>query len=201
MADVKVISDTIQEFNGERYYLCGYYFQHKGKRLHRAVWEYYNGEIPEGYHVHHIDEDRGNNQIENLSLVPGVEHINHHAQSEKWRENGRRAIVLAIEAAPEWHASEEGFEWHSRQAKMFWNEREPHFNVCNYCGDEYLTRCVQIGGKHFCSNKCKAAARRAAGVDNEERVCPVCGGTFIVNKYSKTECCGSECARNKRWGK
>ena len=30
---VEVLSDTIQVFNGERFYLCGNYFQHKGKRL------------------------------------------------------------------------------------------------------------------------------------------------------------------------
>ena len=35
--EYKVVSETIQELNGERFYLCGKYYQHNGKRLHRAV--------------------------------------------------------------------------------------------------------------------------------------------------------------------
>lgn len=39
--EVQKISSTAQRFNGVTYYLCGQYFQHRGKRLHRAVWEYH----------------------------------------------------------------------------------------------------------------------------------------------------------------
>ena len=46
---VSRISDTIQEFAGERFYLCGLYFQRKGNRLHREVWKYHRGEIPKGF--------------------------------------------------------------------------------------------------------------------------------------------------------
>jgi hypothetical protein len=46
-----VLTDKKQMFNGVTYYLCGKYFQKNGIRLHRVVWEYHNGEIPEGYHV------------------------------------------------------------------------------------------------------------------------------------------------------
>ena len=56
--DVQVISSTVQRFNGVSYYLCGKYFQRRGVRLHRMVWEYHNGKIPQGYHVHHVDDDR-----------------------------------------------------------------------------------------------------------------------------------------------
>lgn len=44
----EVISNTVQKFNGVSYYLCGAYFQKKGVRLHRVVWEYHNGAIPNG---------------------------------------------------------------------------------------------------------------------------------------------------------
>ena len=40
----------------------GYYLNSTiRKRLHRCVWEYYNGEIPKGYHIHHKDNDKSNN--------------------------------------------------------------------------------------------------------------------------------------------
>lgn len=174
MADVKIISDTIQEFDGERFYLCGYYFQHKGRRLHRAVWEHYNGPIPEGYHIHHIDEDRSNNEIENLALMPGIEHMTSHARTESRRENGRMAIKIAIIMAPEWHSSEDGKKWHSEHAKAFWENREPHTNTCDNCGKEYETRCTRIRGNHFCCNNCKAAHYRRrsrekrSGYENNE---------------------------------
>lgn len=53
--EVQRISTTAQRFDGVTYYLCGEYFQRKGRRLHRAVWEHHNGKIPNGYHVHHKD--------------------------------------------------------------------------------------------------------------------------------------------------
>ena len=94
----QVISDTIQEFNGERFYLCGKYFQHNGKRLHRAVWEYHNGEIPEGYHIHHIDGNRFNNDITNLSLMPGLDHMKEHAGEESRRDMRVKSIEYAGKA-------------------------------------------------------------------------------------------------------
>ena len=49
----------------------GYFLNAKThKRLHVYVWEYYNGsEVPKGYHVHHKDFNKGNNEIENLVLM------------------------------------------------------------------------------------------------------------------------------------
>lgn len=89
---VSRISDTIQEFAGERFYLCGLYFQRKGKRLHREAWKYHRGEIPKGFHVHHKDGDRSNNQIENLLLVEKSEHLSMHMTPEK-KERSRKAYT------------------------------------------------------------------------------------------------------------
>lgn len=160
MDSVKIISGTVQEFRGERFYLCGYYFQHDGKRLHRAVWEAYNGPIPEGYHVHHLDEDRGNNQIENLALMPGIEHVRQHARTEERRENGRRAIAFAIAAAPEWHRSEAGTAWHSEHARQYWATAPAQTYTCAMCGRAFESRKVTHRGRRFCSAKCRAAYGR-----------------------------------------
>lgn len=156
MARVNVLSDTQQEFNGVTYYLCGNYYQHKGKRLHRAVWEAYNGEIPEGYHIHHIDEDRHNNQIENLALMPGLDHMRHHAQEESRRENGKKAIILAVQRAPAWHRSEAGAAWHSEHAKAYWANAPQNTYICDLCGKEYKSTAVRHTGHHFCGQNCRA---------------------------------------------
>ena len=199
---VQIISNTVQKFNGESFYLCGSYFQHKGKRLHRTVWEYHNGEIPKGYHVHHKDGNRCNNDIANLALMQGSIHLSEHMQSEVRKDTARMSIQRAIEAAPAWHHTEEGKKWHSAHGKESWASREHKKYTCSCCGKEFYTK--NIYGKisnRFCGNNCRAAYRRQSGVDNEERICPVCGKTFVVNRYSKNITCSIECARKRRWGK
>lgn len=41
----------------------------KEYRAHRIIWEMFNGPIPEGLLIDHIDRDVYNNRIENLRLV------------------------------------------------------------------------------------------------------------------------------------
>mgnify|MGYP003294393628 CR=1 FL=1 len=158
--EVQVISATVQRFNGESFYLCGNYYQRKGKRLHRTVWEHHNGEIPKGYHVHHVDEDRSNNQIENLVLLVGSDHNRKHMSKHEVVEKSRESIQKAIEKAPEWHRSSDGYEWHSKHAKEYWENAPLRTYTCDYCGKEFQSRAVRYTGNHFCHNNCKAAFRR-----------------------------------------
>lgn len=185
--EVKTISPTRQEFQGQSYYLCGRYFQRKGVRLHRKVWEYYNGPIPIGFHVHHIDGDRTNNKIENLELIPAKKHTQrHHAQGDCNED-----IAKAQKAACKWHGSKAGIEWHKKQ---YQENCKPALlkkvkKQCRNCGKEF------IGGIRslYCSNNCKAAYRRKTGADNTERKCVVCGEIFIVNKYYANKTCSRRC--------
>jgi hypothetical protein len=54
----------------------GYYASSTGDRklMHRYVWEKYNGPIPDGYDVHHVDHNRANNDINNLEIYTKSEH-------------------------------------------------------------------------------------------------------------------------------
>lgn len=159
--EVQVISNTIQKFNGESYYLCGYYYQRKGRRLHRTVWEYHNGEIPQGYHVHHIDGDRSNNDISNLTLMQGSEHLSEHMSREERKAQSREDVKKAIAAAPAWHRSEEGKEWHSKLSREVWKNRTTQTYICSYCGKEFKTKHIYgANSNHFCHPNCKAAFRR-----------------------------------------
>lgn len=155
---VTVLSETMQEFQGKRYYLCGNYFQRKGARLHRMVWESIHGPVPDGYHVHHKDGNRANNQPDNLELLEGSEHLSLHMQEESRRENGRRAIRIAIEAAKEWHHSEAGHEWHVQHGKDVFVDRPYKTYVCPICGKEFQSRAAQ--GAIYCHANCRAKAVR-----------------------------------------
>lgn len=43
--------------------------------LHRVVYETFKGEVPEGYVVHHIDDNPKNNKLNNLKLITHRENI------------------------------------------------------------------------------------------------------------------------------
>lgn len=57
--------------------------------LHRYVWEKHFGKIPDGFIVHHKDENKMNWSIGNLELVSRSEHIRKH-QHNLHNENTRR---------------------------------------------------------------------------------------------------------------
>lgn len=179
----------------------GYYLTTKnndraGRRLHRVVWEYYNGTIPKGYHVHHKDFNKGNNDISNLQLMSSDEHKKLHGseltnEEIEWRRNNIKKT--AQPKAAEWHKSEEGKKRHKEQyGKTKDRFLQKKIFVCEVCGKEFESQ--NMGRNRFCSNKCKSAWRRKSGLDNEIRVCEICGKEFEVNKYSKAKTCSRKCA-------
>lgn len=152
---VEQVSEKKQSFNGLNYYLCGnHYYQRKGKRLHCVVWEHYNGKIPKGYQIHHIDGDRYNNNIENLELVSRSEHARYHARkrmTEMTPEAFQAFHSKGIEAAKSWHKSPEGRAWHKAHSRGMVRKR--HKKDCMYCGGEYET--TQPTVSKFCSGLCR----------------------------------------------
>ncbi len=197
---VNVVSDTIQEFNGERFYLCGFYFQRKGKRLHVAVWKYHNGEVPKGFHVHHIDGNRANNQIENLQLIDAGVHSSMHSSSRV--EYNQRHIKEMQEQAKEWHRSPEGIAWHMEHGKKCWENKEPREYTCVECGKKFSSTHYYAEWQNtFCSGACKTKHREKEQKDFVTKTCPYCGKEFFANKYAKAKCCSRECGVNMRWGR
>jgi len=191
---VIVISESIQEFNGERYYRCGKYFQRSGRRLHIAVWEDANGPVPAGHHIHHRDNDRAHNQLTNLQLKEARLHISDHQRGH------RRALSeAALEAAALWHRSDQGRTWHREHYERTAGCLHVDADMdCAHCGKRFSGRVN--GLTRFCSNNCKTKARKASGVDDESRRCVHCGGAFTINKYASTKTCSRKCAAALRVG-
>jgi hypothetical protein len=71
--------------------------------VHRAVWEYHNGDIPSGYEIDHIDHNRQNNCLENLRLVTRRENLRN--QSLKKRNKTGRIGVFYVSASDAYMAT------------------------------------------------------------------------------------------------
>lgn len=192
-------------FNGVTYYFYGRYYScspeslglgdKRNRYLHRAVWRHHFGDIPPGMAVHHVDHDRTNNDVSNLELLPRSEHCSYHTR-KRLRDGDpsfTKSIELAREAAKAWHGSPEGLAWHREHGKSTWEGRVREAATCAHCGKGYAVF-LSASKRGFCSPACQSAARRASGVDDEARVCLVCGGAFTVNRYAKTKTCSKACS-------
>lgn len=166
---VTIISATIQEYKGERFYLCGNYFQHKGKRLHRAVWSDANGPIQKGYDVHHVNGNTKDNRIENLILLPRTEHHAHHGKINIVKRPNHINEIRPL--ASEWHGSSDGIAWHSERGKLNWENGFPEREqVCTWCGKHFFSRhAYKEGQNRFCCSNCCAAHGRMTRRESEKR--------------------------------
>jgi hypothetical protein len=156
-----IVNPTIQEFNGVRYYLCGRYFQHRGKRLHLAVWRFHRGEIPPGYHVHHKDNDRAHNWIGNLECITRHEHLSDR-HGKQFGEQARQYLPMAQVAAAAWHGSDEGRHWHSQHYEQHIRSvmEQRVSAVCQHCGASYMVAATHANYGKFCGPNCRVRALR-----------------------------------------
>lgn len=176
-------------------------------RAHVYVWEKHNGPVPEGYSVHHIDKNPRNNDISNLALLSYGEHSSLHATDHS-EESRERMEKIVQPKAVEWHQSEPGIEWHKQHyeevTKDIWNQYVT--KKCTVCGKEYQVKSCAASRSKYCSDYCKNRSperkkrnRERQGQNREyinshleERVCTVCGKTFLAKKYYKTKNCSPE---------
>lgn len=75
----------INFYEGHKVYMNGNYpaifLDGKNVHVHRLEWIKHHGEIPEGFVVHHKDENKMNWNIENLELISRGNHISKHRES------------------------------------------------------------------------------------------------------------------------
>lgn len=185
-------------YKGERYFCFGKW--KKGSdRMHRDVWEFYNGKIPKGFEIHHKDENTYNNKIENLELLSQEEHYEKHKDDfikKVTSEEHKKHLEEIRELTKEWHASEDGIKWHREHAiKNNFGKPDLPIKKCKQCECDFKPKTYT---QEFCSNKCKTKHRRLSGIDDIKKECIVCGCEFTGNKYSKTQTCGHKCGRELR---
>lgn len=107
----------------------------KQQLLHRDIWESANGRpVPQGWHVHHLDHDKSNNDPGNLHALSAGEHSALHGPDRGWAA---------------WDA-----DTRSEQRRLDWERREPTARTCLNCGGEYYSTGQRA---KYCNADCREA--------------------------------------------
>ena len=86
-----------QMYDGKKFTLRnnGYYALTTDDRclMHRYIWEAEIGKIPDGWDIHHIDNNRANNIINNLECLPKAEHTRKYSPHNNQYTKGRVRVT------------------------------------------------------------------------------------------------------------
>lgn len=173
MLPVETVSDTKKIFNGFKFYK-----NKKGRysctiTLHRFLWQFYNGEIPEGYDIHHKDFNKENNDISNLELVTKEDHKKIHLSHKIKRTPRKKQKFICTVCGNEYESVNHGNNNYCSQKckKIAERVRAVKIKICKVCG-KIFSDVVSKHRKH-CSLECAAALRK-----REIRNCIHCGKEF-----------------------
>lgn len=90
--------------------------------IHQYIWMCVNGDIPEGYQIHHIDGNRQNNSIYNLTLIEENEHLSYHFKGNKYHLGKNHSEETKNKISE----SKKGFK-HSEETKKKMSESKKGF--------------------------------------------------------------------------
>lgn len=158
-AKVEVVDETTQRFNGIIYRQMKSKLYQCPLGLHQAVWTYYNGEIPPGYEIHHIDVNPHNNEISNLLCVSRSEHMKIHQKLRRKKficDNCGKEIFKSPSKHTAHHFCDSVCE------QTFWRKRggyprSQETRNCVVCGNEFT--CRKSRATQTCSNSCAGKLR------------------------------------------
>ena len=91
--ELKKKQDSIDTEFGKGHLHNGYIYINRTP-LHHLVWEkHYNKKVPKGYHIHHKDKNKVNNDINNLQLISASEHSRLHMSKENNPHYGKELTL------------------------------------------------------------------------------------------------------------
>ena len=155
--------------------------------IYRFIWTYFNGEIPDGYEIHHRDFNHDNNNISNLQLLPKAEHRRLHNPCKEENDSKKNSKHYCAVCGKEFGHRRGQYVYCSAKCRRTAEKiRATKTKVCEVCGKEFST----ISDARFCSQKCigKFYKRR------ETKTCPICGKTFEARLVHNRKYCSRECA-------
>lgn len=188
---VEVIDEKRQSFNGIMFYKCGKRHFNANLPIHREVWRYHHGDIPDGCEIHHIDEDKANNLIENLQCLTRNEHRQVHGSI---MQNIKKKTFVCEYCGKEYVAYDTGrnrFCSSRCLSRAFRKSHKTEKKICSSCGKEFI---ATHKNQKYCSPQCATFAQKK----REVRTCPVCGKEFEAVVKTKTKCCSRACSYKLR---
>lgn len=169
--------------SARNYYQSRKYSKGKSTQLHRAMWEFHHGPIPDGHQIHHINHNPLDNRIENLSCMTVTEHRRLHPISAEDREKGRY-----------WMYTPSGKQRMLKNGERQWKSAPIRSGACRVCGKTYEIKCLH-DKTECCSRACWDSHYSKHRVPKESRICKICGNAFEVDKRQKMVCCGRSCGQ------
>ena len=189
---VEQIDEDHQKFNGLVYGRSHNFDRHFFKviTLHRAVWTYYHGEIPDGYVVHHIDGNKSNNDVSNLTIMTSAEHRKLHAGNDSITAASRKKLFKCVVCGKEYEAYNTGNNRYCSERCLERYRRSVgcvETRHCERCGKEFTV--YKYKSKRFCSPQCAGASRKLLVV----KICPTCGKEFMERPSDPHKYCSTKC--------
>ncbi len=186
MPPIETVSDTQKIFCGFTFYKNNHGRWVGSIGMHRMVWTYFNGAIPDGYEIHHRDFDKENNDIANLELVTKDAHQKIHAESERPQ---KKSTFTCTACGREYEAVNRGNNSYcsSKCRKNANREHDKVERICSVCGKIFSTD--KYKDTKCCSKKC---AGKLHG-NQETRICPTCSKAFSTCASGGRKYCSIEC--------
>lgn len=108
--------------------------RYRADALHRAVWRFHYGEIPDGHDVHHLDGNWDNNDIANLDCIPEADHVRGHDPFATFNGTARHGEHIR------------------RISRLSWEKAVYKTYSCVQCGEQFQSR--RSHPPRFCSKSC-----------------------------------------------
>ena len=183
---VEVIDDTHQKFNGVTYskHVSGHF--NCSCSIHREVYKYYYGEIPQGhYDIHHINGNPADNDILNLQCLTAAEHKRLHNFEKPYNHYicevcGKNFVSRRLD---------EKIRFCSKQCRNKYYSELKEIRICQYCGKEFKTNVYSDA--IFCSMTCKNLDYWSKK-PKVKKICPVCEKIFEP-RYKHQIYCSKSC--------
>jgi hypothetical protein len=168
------MSERFRFYFNKKFYLgkSGYWIATASPAIqaHRWVWINTHGVIPSKMDIHHVDEDKSNNSIENLKMLSRSDHLKEHWKDPELRAKRRVFLTKIRPKVHEWVRSKEGRKKQSISAKKAWKTRRIDKKNCEQCEIEYMTQTPQ---QRFCSDACARKWNRNNKIYFIEQICPI----------------------------
>lgn len=121
--------------------------------LHRVIYETFVGDIPDGYVIHHKDENKNNNSVSNLLMITAEQHVKIHFTGKPSWNKGVKTPKESHKK--QWETRHKKYPTEERNKKIF-DDKQKGFTLnelsekYKLCTRQILTICKTVKEKEEC---------------------------------------------------